>query len=269
MKNLLRTLLLASVLALAGAASAAPSAPSGSSKASVLVIGGAMMSGDHFADSTLATMRLHYAGCHHVALVIHASHPAERDAMEAQLQKAFAHLGGIEAKSLHRFDAAGALDLLARADGIFVGGGETFVLLAELHRTGQLAVIQERVRAGVPYAGSSAGANVAGMLIGTTNDFPVAEIPTRTALGIFPATINPHHPEPATRADYEGRAAKIKHYLKFNRAETVLGLANRAMVRLHEGRVALTSGVAWIYRTDSARELKIGEAVPELGAAGK
>ena len=223
-----------------------------------------MMNGDHFADSTLDVMRRHYAGCKKVALVLHASLPAERDRMEARLQKAFAHIGVPAAESLHRHDAVGAKALLECADGIFIGGGETFVLLGELYRTGQLQLIRDRVAAGVPYGGSSAGANVAGLLIGTTNDFPVAEIPSRTALGVFPAVINPHHPAPATKTDYDGRAGKIKIYLQFNPTETVVALANASIARLHDGKVTLETGLGWIYRSGGMRPLVIGETVPEL-----
>ena len=231
---------------------------------SVLVCGGSMMNGDQFADAVLPVMRAHYAGCRKVALVLHASHPADRDRMEARLQKAFAHLGVSAAESLHGHDDAGAKVLLAGVDGIFVGGGETFVLLGELYRTGQLELIRQRVLAGVPYGGVSAGANVAGLLIGTTNDFPVVEIPSRTALGIFPAVINPHHPAPEAKVDYDGRAGKIKIYLKFNPTETVLALANASIARLHDGKVTLESGLGWVYRTGSVRPLEPGDAVPEL-----
>jgi dipeptidase E len=223
-----------------------------------------MMNKDHFADVALPALRAHYAGCKNIALVLHATLPADRDRMEKRLQETFAHLVGAKAQSLHRFDAAGQKALLESADGIFVGGGETFVLLGELYRLGQLDVIRARVAAGVPYGGSSAGANVAGLLIGTTNDFPVAEIPSRKALGIFPAVINPHHPLPATKADFEGRAGKIKIYLQFNPTETVLGIAEKSAVRLHDGRVTLECGQAWLYRAEGARELKLGELVPEL-----
>ncbi len=250
-------------LVVAGAAGAAPAWRT-SPKASVLVVGGSMMNGNHFADSTLPTMREHYRGCRTVALVLHASHPTERDRMEARLREAFAHLGGIEATSLHRRDAAGAVALLAEADGIFVGGGETFVLLGELQRTGQLAAIRARVLAGAPYAGSSAGANVAGLLIGTTNDFPTGEIATREALAVIPATINPHHPTPEQKADYDSRVGKIKTYLKFNPDERVLALGNAAMVRLHAGRATVAGGAVWLYAGDTQRVLPVGTEVPEL-----
>ena len=185
-----------------------------SAAASVLVCGGSMMNGDRFADSVLASMRAHYAGRTAIALVLHASHPTERDAMELRLQKAFAHLLGaaVKAESLHRRDAAGAKELLRTADAFFVGGGETFVLLGELQRTGQLELIRARVLVGVPYGGSSAGANVAGLRIGTTNDFPTAEVVSREALAIFPTVINPHHPgaTPAAKAEFAARTLAQK-----------------------------------------------------------
>ena len=235
-----------------------------SPKASVLVCGGSMMNGNHFADMVLPVMREHYAGCKKIALVLHASHPTERDHMEKRMQAAFAHLTGVQAESLHRLDEAGQRTLLETADGIFVGGGETFVLLGELYRTGQIEIIRRRVLAGIPYGGSSAGANVAGLLIGTTNDFPVAEIPTREAFAIFPAVINPHHPAPDAKADFAGRAGKIKTYLKFNPDETVLALANTSVARLHRGQTALSAGAGWVYRADGVHELKAGDSLPEL-----
>ncbi len=232
--------------------------------ASVLVCGGSMMNGNHFADADLPAMRAHYAGVKKVALVLFASLPAERDHMEARLQEAFRHLGGIQAESIHHYDVAGQRRLLETADGIFVGGGETFVLLHELYATGLLELIRERVLAGVPYGGSSAGANVAGLLIGTTNDFPVTDIPTREALAIFPANINPHHPAPEAAADYAGRAGKIKVYLKFNPDETVLGMTNASIARLHGGRVTMEVGRGWVYRSGSVRAVNPGDAIPEL-----
>jgi len=258
-----RALGLGLALGLAASLGAAPGWHT-SPRASVLVVGGSMMNGDQFADSVLPAMRAHYAGCQKVALVLHPSHPTERDRMETRLAKAFAHVGVPAAESLHRRDEAGARELLRTADAIFVGGGETFVLLAELHRSGQLALIRERVLAGVPFGGSSAGANVAGLVIGTTNDFPVTDVPSREALGLLPVSINPHHPLPGQKADYDARVGKILGYLKFNPGETVLALANASIVRLHAGRAALVAGEGWIYTRAGQRPLKREETVPEL-----
>lgn len=249
---------------LAAAAHAEPAKAS----PSVLVSGGSMMNGNHFAERTLDVMRAHFAGCQSVVLVLHATHPEDRGRMEIRLQEAFAHIGVPKATSLHSFNEAGQRALLEGADGIFVGGGETFVLLGELYRTGQIEVIRERVAAGVPYGGSSAGANVAGLRIGTTNDFPVAEIPTRTALGIFPAVINPHHPAPESMADFNGRAGKIRIYLQFNPTETVLALGNASIARLQDGVITLKTGQAWLYRAGGVRLLTVDEPVPELSTGG-
>jgi dipeptidase E len=262
---MLPRLLLLVALFLPAARLAASPAFVTSPAASVLVVGGSMMNGNHFADSTLPALRQHYEGCRRIALVLHASHPHDRDRIEARLQRAFQHMGGMAAESLHRHDAAGAERLLREADGIFVGGGETFVLLRTLYETGQLQVLQERVLAGVPYGGSSAGANVAGLLIGTTNDFPVTDVPTRTALAIFPAVINPHHPRPEAAADFRGRAGKIRTYLSFNPSERVLALGDAAIARLHDGAVRIERGPAWLYSADTDRELVEGEPVLELG----
>jgi dipeptidase E len=256
--------LVASLLFLGAACTVAAASFHTSPRASVLVCGGSMMNGNHFADSTLPAMREHYAGVRSVVLVLHASHPEDRDRMEARLQQAFEHLGGIKAESLHRHDPAGQRRLLEAAESYFVGGGETFILLGEMHRQGQLEIIRRRVLAGVPYGGASAGANVAGLVIGATNDFPVAEIPTRSALGIFPAVINPHHPTPDTKADYDGRVGKIGIYLRFNPDDTVVGLANASIARLHAGRVTITAGTAWLHRRGVNKMFTVGQEIPEL-----
>jgi dipeptidase E len=234
-----------------------------SARASVLVCGGSMMNGNHFADSTLPVMRAHYAGCRNVVLILFATHPDERDKMEQRLREAFVHLGVPAAQSLHHYDTAGQRALLEKADGIFVGGGETFVLLRELYRTGLLELIRQRVQSGIPYGGSSAGANVAGLLIGTTNDFPVADIPSRDALALLPVSINPHHPLPATKADFDGRAGKIKIYLQFNPTETVLALANASIARLHDEQLKLEVGSGWLYTRSGVRALSPGETILE------
>ena len=113
----------------------------------ILVCGGAMMNGNHFADSVIPAMTEHYAGSQHAAMILHASVPADRDKMERRLKEAFAHIGVPKATSLHQLDGPGALALLREADSIFIGGGDTFALLRDLQSTGQLEVIQKQALA--------------------------------------------------------------------------------------------------------------------------
>lgn len=219
-----------------------------SPKASVLAVGGSMMNGNHFADSTLPAMRAHYAGTKTVALVLHPSHVADRDKMERRLKEAFKHLGGQEAFSLHRFDPEEANRRLAAADAVFLGGGDTFMFLRVLYETGQLGILRQRILDGVPVAGSSAGANVMGPVIGTTNDFPVTDVPTRRSLAVIPVLINPHHPLLEAESAFGSREWKIGNYLRWNPTERVVALGDRAMLRLHDGKMSIALGPAWEYR---------------------
>jgi dipeptidase E len=228
-----------------------------------MISGGTITKDGKFTPAVRAAHQLHYGARKKILLVLHATEPARRDADERKLQTLFAD-DDFAVESLHHWEGDAALKKIAAAEAFFVGGGETFLLLRTLIETGQLGAIRERVLAGVPYNGSSAGSNIAGPCIGCTNDFPVVDVPTRTSLGVFPAVINPHHPR-SDEKDYFGRVNKIKIYTRLNVAETVLGIGNGAVARLHQGRVTIEHGPAFYYTHAEAREIPEGRC-PELTA---
>jgi dipeptidase E len=84
-------------------------------------------------------------------------------------------------------------DTLNRSDAILVAGGNTYALLKRLSDSGLLDVLRERVLNGLPYIGASAGSNVAGPNILTTNDWNVVGLTRFESLGFVPFNINPHY----------------------------------------------------------------------------
>ncbi len=225
-------------------------------RASVMISGGTITKDGKFTDAVRAAHNLHYGARKKILLVLHATEPDKRNADEQKLKLLFAD-DHYEAESLHHWEGEAALKKIAEAEAFFVGGGETFLLLRTLIETRQLAAIRERVLAGVPYNGSSAGSNVAGTVIGCTNDFPVVDVPTRKSIGVLPVVVNPHHP-PADSNEYAGRVGKIKGYLRLNPAETVLGIGNGAVARLHEGKITIEHGPAFYYHGAEEKELPEG-----------
>jgi dipeptidase E len=145
---------------------------------------------------------------------------------------------GVELMGIHETgDPIGAVE---GAEAVFVGGGNTFVLLREMYRTGALPVLRERVMDGLRYMGSSAGSNLAGLTIGTTNDMPVVEPPSFDALGLIPFNLNPHYldPDPGSTHMGETRETRIGEFHHFN-AQPVLGLREGAMLRVRGEKAEL------------------------------
>ena len=100
---------------------------------------------------------------------------------------------GYELDPIHNHaDPAAAV---RQADGLYIGGGNTFRLLDALYRHELLEPIRERVRNGAPYLGISAGCNVACPTLKTTNDMPIVQPPSFTALGLVPFQVNAHYYE--------------------------------------------------------------------------
>jgi dipeptidase E len=84
---------------------------------------------------------------------------------------------------------------LEDAEGIVVGGGNSFALLSRMYGEGLLELVQQKIQSGTPYIGWSAGANLACPTIKTTNDMPIVYPPSLDALKLIPFQINPHYHE--------------------------------------------------------------------------
>ena len=110
----------------------------------------------------------------------------------------------------------------------------------------------------MPYVGSSAGSNVAGPTIGTTNDMPIVLPPSLNALGLVPFNVNPHYldPDPASTHKGETREERIAQFHEEN-DQAVVGLREAAILRIEGWAVSLRG-------TARARLFRKGEPPSEF-----
>lgn len=241
---------------------AAPSTAAGGRCRAVL-ISSTTVSGKRSLEHAADELRHLYAGVRRILLINFASLPPARDGYEARMQGDFAYLDArLEVRSLHRANPREALSWVEQAEAYFVSGGNTFLLLRELLDRGVLASMRERVLAGTPYAGSSAGSNLAGTVIGTTNDFPLVDIPSRRALGLLPGTYNPHHPDQAETEAFGSRQWKIGQYAAYHPDEAIFAVNNAGMIRMEGERLSLCGEGA-------EATVQVGRAVERVSGPGE
>jgi len=134
---------------------------------------------------------------------------------------------GISVLGLH--EAIDPVAAVSTAQALFVGGGNTFRLLATLQRLRLVPAIRARVRQGMPYLGASAGTNITAPSIRTTNDMPIVQPESFEALGLVPFQINPHYldADPSSVHNGESRETRLREFLDENDV-LVLGLREGA-----------------------------------------
>jgi dipeptidase E len=143
---------------------------------------------------------------------------------------------------------------LARVDAVLVGGGNTYALLERLRQSALLDAIRERVREGLPYVGVSAGSNVAGPSILTTNDWNVVGLTAFARLDLVPFNVNPHYLEtdPVMAPGSETRDMRIAEY-HVVRANPVVGIEEGTAVRVEVGLATMRgAGRVKLFRRGSA-----------------
>ena len=193
--------------------------------------------GNYLQHPAAAIRELLGDGARSVLFIPYAAVTLSWDDYAARTAGALASLG----YGLASAHAAGSPAAAVRAaDAIAVGGGNTFHLLRALYAAELLAPIRERVAAGVPYLGWSAGSVVAGPTMRTTNDMPIVEPPSLDALGLVPFQLNAHYTD-AHPAGFRGetRAQRLAEFVAANPGVPVVGLPEGTMLRVRDDDVRL------------------------------
>ncbi|HYF60157.1 MAG TPA: dipeptidase PepE [Burkholderiaceae bacterium] len=175
------------------------------------------------------------------------------DAYLDAVREALAPLG-LEIEGAHR--AADPREAIAGCELVMVGGGNTFRLLAESRRRGWLDAIGPAVRAGLPYAGWSAGAVLASPTIRTTNDMPIVDPGGLGALALVPYQLNCHFTD-AMPPGHQGetRRQRLAEFHVLEPGVPVVGLPEGDWLTVRDGRGALHGPHdAWLFRAGREAE---------------
>lgn len=152
-------------------------------------------------------------------------------------QKGFSSVGK-KIVGLHTF--AQPEKALKQAQAIFTGGGNTFLLVTQLYQLNLMDVLRDVAQSGTPYMGTSAGSNIAGQTMQTTNDMPIVYPPSFKTLGLVPFNLNPHYldPDPTSKHKGETRETRIKEFHTLNETP-VVGLREGSWIRVENNEIIL------------------------------
>ena len=162
---------------------------------------------------------------------------ASYDVYENKVKAVFNELG-FELNSIHH--EKNIISAVECAECVAVGGGNTFHLVKELHRLKLMDAISKRAMEGMPYMGWSAGSNVAGPTLCTTNDMPIVEPESFRCMNLVPFQINPHYTDFFDpKHGGETRDDRLKEYIMLNPNMYVAGIREATSLLLENGKLSL------------------------------
>lgn len=212
--------------------------------------------GGSYLDYLLPTLAHFFQDCSTVLFIPYARPGGiTHDEYTDKVRVAFAQLGK-EVRGLHEFE--NPQQAIQEAQGIFTGGGNTFLLVAQLYKFDVMSVLAEQIKAGTPYLGTSAGSNITGLTMQTTNDMPIVYPPSFQTLGMIPFNLNPHYLDPDLQTKHMGetRETRIKEFHSFN-SVPVLGLREGSWLEVFGDQITLKGNL-------SARLFRAGQTPEEL-----
>lgn len=179
----------------------------------------------------------HLSGIDELLFIPYAGVSIDYDAYQAMVQQALLPLG-ITVTSIHQHSDARQAVLDAKA--IAVGGGNTFHLLYQLYQQDIVQLIRKRVTEGVHYLGWSAGSNIAGASIRTTNDMPIIEPASFNALNLLSLQLNPHYSDYKPEGFHgETRDMRLAEFMQLHPATPIIALPEGSALKHDDGKLTL------------------------------
>jgi dipeptidase E len=186
----------------------------------VLMLSSSKVGSEDYLQHAIPMLNQHLPNIKELLFIPFAGVSVSWDDYTAKVQDA---LPNFKVKGIHQF--ANAHQALEKAQAILVGGGNTFNLLNQLYQQDLLGTVKSLVNQGIPYVGWSAGSNICGNSIRTTNDMPIVHPPSFDALNFVPFQLNPHYSDyQAPGHNGETRAQRIEEFCVLNPDMPVIGI---------------------------------------------
>lgn len=179
--------------------------------------------GGEYLSYLLPTLKEHFKHSKSIVFIPYARPGGiSHDDYTAKVRSAFTSLE-IKVYGIHEFEDP--IKAIKDAQGIFTGGGNTFLLVSQLYKLGLMDILANILKTGTPYLGTSAGSNITGLTMQTTNDMPIIYPPSFQTLGLIPFNLNPHYLDADMQSTHMGetRETRIKEFHAFN-SVPVIGL---------------------------------------------
>jgi dipeptidase E len=210
-----------------------------------------LYNGDYL-DYLLPTLAKHFANCK-TLLFIPFARPSgiSHNDYTQKVSIAFAKID-IAVKGIHEY--SNAKEAIQKADAIFTGGGNTFLLVSELYNLNLMGILRETIKSGTPYLGTSAGSNIGGLTINTTNDMPIILPKSFDTLGLIPFNLNPHYLDADKQSKHMGetRETRINEFHTISNIP-VLGLREGSWLTINNKEIMLKGTLtARLFRQNEA-----------------
>lgn len=233
----------------------------------LLIASTSTLHGSDYLEYILPELADHFKDCRTILFVPYARPGGlSHEAYTQKVREAFAAIH-IEVKGLHEFEWA--QDAIREAEGIFTGGGNTFLLVSQLYKNKVMDALADVIKKGTPYLGTSAGSNITGLTMQTTNDMPIIYPPSFQTLGIVPFNLNPHYIDADLQSKHMGetRETRIAEFHQFNTIP-VLGLREGSWLDVKAEKIILKGTLpARLFRANrEAEEFETGSDLSFLGS---
>ncbi len=222
--------------------------------------------GGDYLSYLIPTLKEHFKNCKSIVFLPYARPGGiSHDAYTEKVRISFEAVG-MKVRGIHEFE--NPQDAIKQAEGIFTGGGNTFLLVYQLYKNKVMDVLAQTLKAGTPYLGTSAGSNITGLSMQTTNDMPIIYPPSFQTLGLLPFNLNPHYLDADLQSKHMGetRETRIKEFHAFNTAP-VLGLREGSWLDVKGEKIILCGALSarLFQQNKDPLEIKSGADLSYLG----